>query len=271
METGLISQSAEQYHAAAGVSRSSLKWISAPKTPAHFKAKFIDKLIPDEETPALRMGSIVHRCLLEPETVTDAFHVRPAGLNFTTKEGRAWKEAHEDRPILTPVEATHIAGMRASILAHSTAARIIQGSDCERSAFAEDKGMTLKSRFDCLPKTGNVIADLKTCEDADLASVEKAMANYAYYVQAAFYLKVANLIGLKRDVFVFIFVEKTPPYAVACYTPADVVLEAGRMIVERDLQVLRNCYADNSWPGYASGVQPCGLPAYLMKQLEEIA
>ena len=66
---GIFTIPSEQYHAAAGVSNSALKWIRAPKTPAHFKAKFIDKVIPDEESPALRIGSVLHRCVLEPETM----------------------------------------------------------------------------------------------------------------------------------------------------------------------------------------------------------
>lgn len=268
--SGILTQTNEEYHAAAGVSRSALKWISAPKTPAHFKAKFIDKLIPDEESPALRMGSIVHRCILEPDTMADAFHLRPDGMKFTTKEGKAWQESHEDRPILSATEARDITGMRDSVWAHPTASRILKGADCERSAFAEEKGMILKARFDCLPKTGNVIADLKTTESADLESVEKAMAKYAYYVQAAFYLKVANLLDLNRELFVFIFVEKSPPYAVACYTPTDTVIEAGRLLVERDLHVLRECYATDQWPGYSRGVEPCALPAWMMKQLEAV-
>lgn len=271
MTPGLHSIPAEQYHSAAGVSRSALEWIAAPRTAAHFKAKFIDKLIPDEETPALTMGTLVHRCLLEPETMDGAFYVKPEGMTFTTKEGKAWRDSHEDKPIVSANDSTAILGMRDSVWAHPVASKILKASEFERSAFADDKGMLLKARFDALPKTGNVIADLKTTERADLESVEKAVFTYGYFRQAAFYLKVANLIGLERELFVFIFVEKTPPYAVACYTPIDTVLEAGRMLIERDLQLLRNCYAENHWPGYSAGVTPCALPLWAMKQLEAVA
>lgn len=258
-----------QYHAAVGVSRSMLEWLTPPKTPAHFKAKYIDKLIPDKETPALTMGSLVHRCILEPDTMAGAFHVKPDGLNFSTVAGKAWKTEHGYKPIIDSEDLAAITGMRDSVWRHSKASAILKASEFERSAFAEDDGLLLKARFDALPRTGNVIADLKTCNSADLDSVEKAMFQYGYYRQAAFYLRVANLLGLKRDFFVFIFMEKSPPYAVACYTPADIIIEAGEMMVSRDLQLLRNCYAEDKWPGYPEGIEPCALPAWAMKQIEQ--
>lgn len=265
---GIQSISSEAYRSASGVSRSMLEWLTPPKTPAHFKAKYIDKLIPNEETPALTMGSLVHRCVLEPDTMEGAFHIKPAGMNFATKEGKAWKESRDHSPIITSKDADAINGMRDSVWSHPKASAILKASEFERSAFVDDDGLLLKARFDALPKTGNVIADLKTCESADLESVEKSMFQYGYFRQAAFYLRVANLLGMKRDFFVFIFVEKTPPYAVACYTPADIVLEAGEMMVNRDLQLLRNCYETNRWPGYSQDIEPCALPPYAMRQLE---
>ena len=150
------------------------------------------------------------------------------------------------------------------------ASRLIAGSDCERSAFAESDGLVLKSRFDILPRSGNIIADRKTCEKADLESVEKAMAQYEYYIQAAFYLRVANLLGLDRSAFVFIFVEKTPPYAVACYQPCDLLMNAAELIINRDLHLLKSCYASGKWPGYSEQITACGLPQYRMKELENI-
>lgn len=265
----LLSMPSEQYHAASGVSRSMLEWLTPPKTPAHFRAKYIDKLIPDEETPALTMGTLTHRCILEPDTMDGAFHVKPDGMSFATKEGKSWRDAHEGKPVIAAGDATAIVGMRDSVWRHAKAAAILKASDFERSAFVADDGLRLKARFDALPKTGNVIADLKTCEKADLDSVEKSMLQYGYFRQAAFYLRVANLLGLKRDFFVFVFVEKSPPYAVACYTPADVVLEAGEMMVSRDLQLLRNCYDEDRWPGYSEGIEPCALPQWAMKSIEQ--
>ncbi len=271
MTTGILSMTAEQYRAASGVSNSDREWIAPPRTPMHFRAK-MDGLIVDEETPAKRIGTITHRCILEPETMEGAFHIKPQGMNFATKEGKEWKAARDRSfPIISLEEANSIKSMAQAVWRHPTASRILKGADFERSAFAMDGDLLLKARFDCLPKTGNVIADLKTIESADLESVEKAMFNYAYFKQAAHYLRVANLLALGRDAFVFIFVEKSPPFAVACYQLADEVIRAGEMLVERDLQLLRNCMASNKWPGYGDGIMPAALPPFAMKGIEQIS
>lgn len=271
MTPGLHSISSEQYHAAAGVSRSMLGWLTPPRTPLHFWAKYIAKLIPDEETPAMQLGTVTHRAILEPDTMDNAFYVRPEGMSFTTKEGKAWRDEHNGRPILSAADASAIKGMRDAVWSHPMAARLLKDADFERSAFADDKGFLLKARFDALPRTGNAIVDIKTCERADLDNVEKAMAQYAYFIQDAFYSRVANLIGRETAGIVFVFVEKSPPYAVACYSPIDTVREVGRMMVSRDLHLLRGCYESGQWPGYGNGVQACGLPPWMMKQLEAIA
>lgn len=259
---------AEQYRKASGVSNSDLKWIA--RSPLHFRAH-MDGLIPDEETDALTIGSITHRACLEPETMDGAFHVKPEGMKFTTKDGIAWRDSHQDRPILSAGDSDSVRGMSAAVQAHPMAKRLMADADFERSLFADDDALLLKGRFDILPRSGNVIADLKTCENASLEEVEKTIGRYGYYRQAAFYVRVANMLGLDRQAFVFIFVEKTPPYAVACYQLADEVVRAGTALIERDLAVLRECEASGVWPGYGNGVMAAGVPGWLMKQLEGIA
>src|ERR1700744_3173168 len=104
---GVHSMPAELYHKAAGISKSMLD-ILAEKTPAHLVAY---KEEPPAQTDAMRFGTIVHRALLEPDTYTGSFHTRPKDLKFTTKEGIAWMEAHQDMPILSDSEAVVIAKM----------------------------------------------------------------------------------------------------------------------------------------------------------------
>jgi hypothetical protein len=268
MKPGIFSMAAEAYHASDAVSNSRLKWIGAPKTPAHYKAKWIDRTIPDEESDALRIGSLTHRSILEPETMEGSFHIRPEGLSFSTKEGRTWRESHHDRAIISNEESRMIRAMRDSVWAHPVASRILKHSDCERSAFAEDGELLLKARFDALPRGVEFIADIKTCQAADLDSVQRAIGQHGYHRQAAFYLKVAELLGMDRSDFVFIFVEKTPPYAVAIYQLDEVALHAGRTVIEADLQRLRTCFERNEWPGYSGEIESAGLPEWQVRQLE---
>lgn len=267
------------------------------KTPLHYRSRFILKESEEKETPAMRLGTLTHRCILEPDTMSGAFHVQPETLTLeidrlkklksakvvskdeangkavvswssTFSEADAWTAEHRDRPILTREEAVAMTSMRDAVWRHPLASRMLKKADYERSAFADDDGLLLKARFDAMPKGGNALPDLKTCEDAGLDNVEKQINNNLLWRQAAFYLKVAGILGLPFEVFAFIFVEKTPPYAVAVYQLDDIVLNAGRVTIERDIQLLRNCMESGKWPGYPEEVNIAALPGYAMKRLE---
>jgi hypothetical protein len=161
MNTGILSLPEAQYRAAEGISKSSLDWIAPPRTPAHYRAK-VDGLIPDEQTPAMRLGSMIHRAILEPETVSGAWVVRPEGMVFTTKEGKEWK-ASQTLPIITADEAATIVGMRDSVHAHPAVKRVLANARTEVSLFANgEDGVLRKARIDALPESGNVLVDIKS-------------------------------------------------------------------------------------------------------------
>lgn len=267
LKPGIYSMAAERYHAAAGVSKSMLD-ILAEKTPAHLRAYQAGEA--REETPAMRFGTILHRALLEPDTYKDAFHVRPEKMSFATKEGKAWASEHTDKPILTTPDSEQIARMVAAVHTHPFASRLLAGAQAEQSIFVEDGDGTLrKSRLDALT-TGNIIPDIKTCESANLATFEKSVSNYRYHVQAAYYLDNCNLSGIKKDIFFFIAVEKSPPYAVRCLQLLPEVVEHGRELYRRDIQLYRNCVESGKWPGWGDGYSDCGLPEWQMRQLAAV-
>lgn len=261
---GIYSIAAERYHAAAGVSKSMLD-ILAEKTPAHLIAYLNGER---EETEAMRFGTILHRALLEPDTYKDAFHVKPEGMRFSTKAGMEWQAAHADKPCLTTDSATAIERMVSAVHTHPFAKRLLAGALPEQSLFVEDSHGTLrKSRLDALTK-GNVIPDIKTTESANLENFERSISRYRLHVQAAYYLDNCNLAGIDKQGFFFICVEKSAPYAVRCLQLMPEVIEFGRTLYQRDLQVYRNCLETDRWPAYEDTYAECALPTWEMKQLE---
>jgi len=265
---GILSMSGEQYRAADGISKSDLDWIAPPRTPAHFRARK-SGVIKSEETPAMRLGSLTHRAILEPDTMAGAFVVKPDDMSFTTKEGKAWK-AEQTLPIIASDEANSISRMVDSVWANKSAARILKDAQTEKSLFAEDEhGTTRKCRLDALTG-GNIIPDIKTCASADVAEFERSIAKYRYYVQAAYYLDICELLEMDKKHFVFICVEKTEPYAVAVYSLAHQAIELGRAEYKRDLAVYRQCLESDCWPGFSDVISEVGLPAWMAKQLEAI-
>src|SRR5882724_5723668 len=143
---GIHSLPAERYFAAAGVSKSMLD-ILADKTPAHLKAYLEGER--EKETAAMQFGTVLHRALLEPDTYTNRFfYIRPEGMRFNTKEGKAWQDDHCGKPILTAAEALQIDHMVSSVHTHPFAKRLLVGGLPEQSIFVLDSNETLrKSRL----------------------------------------------------------------------------------------------------------------------------
>ena len=267
MNTGILSLPEAQYRAAEGLSKSMLDWIAPPKTAAHFKAK-LDGLIPDEQTPAMRLGSMIHRAILEPETVAGAWVVKPAGMNFATKDGKEWKAA-QTAPIITQDEADQIVGMRDSVWSHPAVKRVLANAKTECSLFANgEDGVLRKARIDALPEGGNVIVDIKSCQSADPDLMAKSVVSYRYDVQAAYYLDLCQLLGIDKSEFLFVCVEKQPPYAVAVYALDQDASEWGRKQYQRDLAAVKHCMAEDHWPSFTTDITTLSLPSWAQKQAE---
>ena len=267
MNTGILSLPEAQYRAAEGISKSMLDWIAPPKTPAHYRAK-VDGLIKDEQTPAMRLGSMIHRAILEPETVKGAWVVRPEGMVFTTKEGKEWK-ASQTLPIITAEEEATITGMRDSVHAHPAVKRVLANARTECSLFAHgEDGVLRKARIDALPEGGNVIVDVKSCQSADPDLMAKSVVSYRYDVQAAYYLDICRLLGIDKSEFLFVCVEKQPPFAVAVYALDQDAIEWGRKQYRRDLSAIADCETKDEWPSFTTDITTLALPAWAQKQAE---
>lgn len=263
---GIYSIAAERYHAASGVSKSMLD-ILANQTPAHLQTYLKER---KPETPAQRFGAISHRAMLEPDTFRDAFYVKPPKMSFATSVGKAWQEMHADKPLITTDESVTIEKIVSAVHTHPFAKKLLLGCQPEQSIFVEDNaGILRKSRLDALTK-GNIIPDLKTTESANLENFERSISRYRLHVQAAYYLDNCNMAGIKKDVFFFIVVEKSPPYLVRCLKLMGEVIEAGRRQYAHDLQIYRNCLETGQWPGWGESWDDCGLPSYEMRELEQM-
>jgi hypothetical protein len=266
MKSGIHNISDADYFADAAISNSDLKWIVPPYAAAHFRA-FKNGEMERAETDALTIGRITHACLLEPDKLAGSFVIKPEGMSFATKEGKAWKEENAGREIISEKASAMIARMIESVWQNKTARTLLKNSDRELAYFAEEDGVNLRAKIDAMPKTGSAIVDLKTCDLADLDSVESSIFKYGYYRQAAFYRRVARLLGIDRPDFLFLFVEKTPPHCVAIYKLGDVAMEAGDAEIEAALTTIRSCQESGIWPGRDADINEASIPDWALKQM----
>ena len=258
------------YHKHWAVSKSGLDQIA--KSPLHYWARYLDpdRVIP-ESTPAMRLGTALHTHVLELDQWDKQIAVAPSDINRRTKEGREqWAAFQADakrKTVITAEDAEVVMQMGRSVWRHPAAAMLLhwQGK-AETTHMWTDAttGIECKCRPDWLTNDGNLIVDLKTTEDASPRGFQRSVANYRYHVQAAWYLNgIEAATGHRPDQFIFICVEKKPPFAVGVYAADAEMIQIGAETAKRDLEVYATCKAADVWPSYSDQIEPLSLPAWM--------
>ncbi len=243
------------------------------KSPAHADYSVKNKQEEDETRRALIVGRAFHTLVLEPHLFSKQFCIAPQ-VDRRTREGKAvWDDfvaSSYGMSVLTAGEAEMLEGMRYSILGHGRANQILSSEgDCEVTMLFkhERTGLDLKGRADFIAANG-LIVDVKTTEDASPDGFSKSCLSYRYHVQASMYMAGYEAVtGKKPEGFVFICVEKKPPYAVGVYVLDEPSLIAGHIELEEDLEKYKLCKETNLWPSYGNNeIATVGLPYWYFKQ-----
>jgi exodeoxyribonuclease VIII len=199
---------------------------------------------------------------------------RPSSVKITTKDGMAWREAHQDKPIITREQNDDILGMINAAWSIPIVSRILgRPGHSEVSMFSNhpETGLLLKGRVDrqTTDEQGALtFVDVKTTDDASLAAFARTVAKFRYHVQDAMYSTIAESLGLAKPFFLFVAIERKPPYAVGVYQLDDGSKEHGKLALERELALFKTCSESNQWPGYPEAIQILSLPNW---KLQEVA
>lgn len=210
----ILDISDKEYFKSVGLNASALKEFA--KSPAHYDA-YVNRTI-RKASDTFRIGSQAHKCILE-DCLT--LNIMPE-CDRRTKAGKAtFKEFQESLQssddYVTKAEFDNILKMRENVLAHPYGKDIVNKDTAEKAAFVTcpTTGLELKCKYDCLPNKGNMIYDLKTCQDASPDSFKWDIKKFKYDIQDAHYSYIAELLGLDMPHFVFICVEKSEPFGVS--------------------------------------------------------
>ena len=258
------------YHAHSAVSKSHLDLVA--KSPLHYWSRYLDpnRVVP-EPTPAMAIGSAVHTHVLELDQWDAQYVVAPAGIDRRTKVGKAewdvFQTAIGTRTVISRDDADLVMRIGRSVLTHPAAAYLLGlpgKAETTHMWVDEISGLQCKCRPDWLLDDGSMIVDLKTTEDASPRGFQKSIAQWRYHVQASWYLDgLQHATGKRPEQFVFIAVEKKPPYACAVYVADAQMIEIGRDTARRDLDKLNVCKAADYWPGYSDQVEVINLPPWM--------
>jgi hypothetical protein len=254
----------EEYHADdSAISNSYLGRLA--KCPANAKVK-------QEETAALVFGRSAHSYILEGEDAFfSQFAVYPKYMDRRTKEGKqeylGFLEANRGKTVISEDDYDTITAMTDSIIRHPFAVKLLSEGRSEQSVYWVDKetGIYCKCRPDRIPDGDHgVIVDVKTTTDARPKQFRSSVISYGYDRQAGFYTEGYNAVcSGKVDAFIFIAVEKTEPYMVACYTLSDTFLEYGKIKFHQLLDLEKRCRETDEWPSYQDAeLQELELPMW---------
>ena len=262
----------QEYNKAPGIRRSILWEIR--RSPAHLKWRMDN---PPEATPALIFGQALHAAVLTPEDYGRQFAVMP-NADRRTKAGReAWEAAAAEAQGRTQIAfdwAEQIADMVQAVRGNPMAARLLDGPH-ETSYFWADTltGEACKCRTDAETDIGDMhlIVDVKTCQDASTDAFVRDALQYGYDVQAAMYTDGYKAVNGREATFVFIAVEKNPPYAVNILQADTLFMQHGQDRYRHLLGLYHECRQRNQWPGYTGfdgDIASLGLPAWLAKDYQ---
>lgn len=227
-------------------------------TPAKFR--WIKDNHHRDNKPEFDFGHAVHELVLGEGAgidIIDADNWKKKADQEARKESWAAGRA----PLLTR-EYEEAKACAAAVTEHPTAAKLLANrTHTEQAMFWPDGNLTLKAKLDLV--AGPVGADLKTTDDASTDKFGRSAANFGYATQDAWYREaMRQCLGIDDPLFVFIVVEKSPPYLVNCIQldPYDVELgaRANRLAIEQ----YRTCVETGNWPGHGDGVNEASLPRW---------
>jgi exodeoxyribonuclease VIII len=198
-------------------------------------------------SPQMIEGTLAHAFILEPDKFNATYKV--CGPRNTKAGKEEAKEAVESgRQPITLGQYEKALGMNHAVSANRLCNRFFVDGLAEQSFFSEDDrtALPMKARLDWITP-GDTIVDLKTVAagGASPANFVKQVANFSYHLQAAHYLEMSQM---KR--FVFVVVEREPPFQIGVYQLDDDAIAEGRYLRHKALDLIANCQVFNNWPGH---------------------
>lgn len=268
------------YHADRGsLSVTSAKLLLPPNCPARFREAQDN---PPPPKPAFDFGSLAHALILgkgpELAILDPAVHGLKAdgtiadvpAMTGMWRKAAAAARAEGKLPVSTD-DYLAAQQMAEAVWAHPVASELFTDGRPEVSVYQRDAetGVRLRGRVDWLRNDGRIV-DLKTSVTANPAELVSRFWKFGYFMQDAWY---RDLVAHHHDVpeseaFVFVVVEKTPPYLVTVVRYDAEAVEEGRRLNRLAVNTYAECVESGVWPGYADRTVTISLPGWVARQAD---
>lgn len=269
-EPGVYEMTADEYHAdpvvGGSLSSSGARALLPPSCPAKYRWA---QDHPDE-VPVRRVfnfGHAAHKLVLGagPELhVVDADSYRTKAAQNERDEALAGGAVPLTRPEWAQVKA-----MAAALRDHPVVGKLFEPeSGWSELALVwrdEHTGVMCRALLDRY-RTGPrpVIVDYKGARAGDLESISRAIYEYGYHIQNAWYAEGARALGLAGDdtPFVFVFQEKDPPYLVTPVYLDPTALRIGAARCRQARSIYRYCTDQGHWYAHTDDLALVSLPPW---------
>jgi exodeoxyribonuclease VIII len=267
---GVFSITNDDYHSSPGVSRSMLMLME--QSPLHYWHQYINPdFIKPEPTEPMVFGSAVHTAVLEPHQFHDQYYALDKIDRRTTAGKAQYAKAMAEsagKQLLSCEQYDAIKQINTTIHNNAEARQLIDYGKIERSIYWQDPdtGLLCKCRPDIWHD--DMIIDLKTAKDATFRAFRNETFSRGYHIQAGM-IQEALRHACNKEMynFVYLTIEKTPPYAIAIFILDEEVIEHGVQEFKRLLQRLKHCKDANIWPSYET--RTLTLPGYFKYEVIE--
>ena len=232
---------------------------------------------PEEPTPSLIFGQLFHAMALQPETVAEQFAIYP-NIDRRTKAGKEafaeFEAKSENKTVVTDDMYQQAQEMCEALKRNEFVQKLLKGEK-EKAFFWDDDltGEPCKCRVDCLTQIPDnlIIVDLKSTENAETEAFMRSAIKYGYDMQSAMYSKGVEVNTGKKPLFVFIAIEKSPPYAINILQADELLIRRGYDLFREYIGIYSECKKTNVWWGYLgryNQINNLALPSYLAKEVE---
>lgn len=257
------------YHSWGGASNSRLS--NFEDTPAYARYQIEN---PQEPTKPMILGNRVHSAYFEPDIFNEQHLIEPKCKKSSKEDKATWAEFEEllkssGKEGISEKDFEEVNLIVGALGAHPDVRALKEYfEDVELSLAWKDAecGIPCKARLDAYSASTETIFDLKTTSDAAEGKFSKAIFDFGYHRQAAFYLDAATHLAIPAKYFIHIVVETKPPYQIQCFRLSDEVINFGREQVRGFLKMFAACIQTEKWPSYPLGLKTINLPTYLNKQ-----
>lgn len=263
-------RSAGSYHGWQAANKSKI----APYLKSSLQGRYFET-VKRKRTSSMAFGTAAHTIALE-HSQWEKLYVRAPDINRRTKAGKeefaAFQDANRGRRVIESGEWEDLLGIHRALLEHPIGSQLLTNkgraevSYVWESEWAGSVGTLCKARADRITRLDGdpVMVDLKTTRDGGALPEEFArhIPRFDYDMQGAFYLEGLRHFRPSPHRFLFLVVEKTPPYEISVCELDEGSLAEGQYKAERAMAIYCEAHRTGVFTGYEAKIHQIQTPLW---------